>query len=39
MGLLFISIFLLYQIGCDKIEDRVLTEEEMHLRQLRKDCL
>ena len=25
MGLLFILIFLLYLIGCDKIEDGVLT--------------
>ena len=39
MGLLFILIFLLYQIGCDKIEDEILTEEERYLRQLRKSCL
>ena len=27
MGLLFILIFLLYQIGCDNIEDEILSEE------------
>ena len=33
MGLLFILIILLYQIGCDNIEDGILTEEERYLRQ------
>ena len=27
IGLLFILVFLLYQIGCDKTEDELLTEE------------
>ena len=36
MGVLFILIFLLYQIGCDKIQDGILTEEKRYLRQLRK---
>ena len=35
MGLLFILIFLLYEIGCINIEDEILTEEERYLRQLR----
>ena len=34
MGLMCILIFLLYQIGCDKIEDGILTEVEGCLRQL-----
>ena len=36
MDLLIILIFLFYQIGCDNIEDEILTEEERYLRQLRK---
>ena len=28
MSLLFILTFLLYQIGCDKIEDGILTEKK-----------
>ena len=28
MGLLFILLFLLYQIGCDNIEDGILIEEK-----------
>ena len=39
MGLLFILIFLLYRIGCDKIEDGILPEEERYLRQFRKSCI
>ena len=39
MGLLFILIFLLYEIGCDIIENGILTEQERNLRQLRKSCL
>ena len=38
MGLLFILIFLLYQISCDKIEDGILAEKRF-LRQLWKNCL
>ena len=33
MGLLFSLIFLLYQTGCDNIEDAILTEEEGYLRR------
>ena len=29
MSLLFILTFLLYQIGCDKIEDGILTEKKV----------
>ena len=39
MALLFILLLLLYQIGCDKIEDEVLTEGERYLDQLQKSCL
>ena len=39
MGLLFILIFLLYEIGYDIIEYGTLTKEERNLRQLRKSCL
>ena len=28
MNLLFIWIFLLHQIGCDKMEDEIVTEEK-----------
>ena len=38
MGLMIILVFLLNQIGCDKIEDGILTVEERYLRQLRKSC-
>ena len=38
MGLLFILIFS-YKIGCDKIEDAILTEEESYLRHLWESCL
>ena len=34
MGLLFILIFLLYQIGCDKMEDEAKTEEERYLMMM-----
>ena len=33
MGLLFILIFLLYQTGCDKIEDGILTESYCRYRK------
>ena len=36
MGVLFILYFLLYQIGCDEIEDGILTEEERCLHQIQK---
>ena len=39
MGLLFILVFLLYQVDWDKIENGILTEEERYLRQSRKSCL
>ena len=34
----YYNIFLC-QIGCDNIEDGILTQEERYLRRLRKSCL
>ena len=39
MALLFILLLLLYQIGCDKIEDEILTEGERYLHQSQKSCI
>ena len=39
MGLLFTLIFFLHQIGCDKMEDGIVTEQERYFCLLRKNRL
>ena len=38
MGLIYFNIFL-YQSGCDKIEDGIITLEERYLPQVSISCL